>query len=127
VFTLTGSDGISSSVATRTFTWCQLVYWGSAVPAAFNGAFIQALGNSTLQTTGNKSFTLASGATSHKYFAFPTRLGTAAVVIGGFSYSWTVQSTTIAVTNSNGYVENYTLIENENLGVSSETITVTVS
>jgi len=126
-FTLTGGDGLTTDVATRTVTWCNRIYCGAAVPAAFNEAFVEALGSNSLQTTGNKTFTLAAGATQHKYFAFPTRLGSATVVIGGFTYSWTVLSTTISVTNSDGYTENYTLIENENLGVASESITVTVS
>jgi hypothetical protein len=126
-FTLTGNDGLTSSVATRNITWCNRIYYGAAVPAAFNEAFVEALASNSLQTTGNRTFTLAATATQHKYFAFPTRLGTAAVAIGGFTYGWTVISTTISVTNSDGFTENYTLIENENLGVASETITVTVS
>lgn len=126
-FTLTGSDGISPSVATRTMTWVNRVYYGTKVPAAFNAAFITGLPANALQPTGNKVFSAASAPTEHKYFAFPTRLGTASVVIGGFSYGWTVISTAIAVTNSDGYTENYTLIENENLGVAAETITVTVA
>ena len=125
--TLTGSDGISPSVATRVHTWCQRVYYGAAVPGTFNAAFIQGLASNNLQTTGNRTFSLAATATQKKYFAFPTRLGSASVVIGGFTYSWTVISTTISVTNSDGFTENYTLIENENLGVPSETIQVTVS
>lgn len=126
-FTLTGSDGISSSIATRAITWCNRIYYGTKVPAAFNEAFIEGLPSNSLQTTGNRTFTTASAANEHKYFAFPTRLGTAVVVIGGFTYGWTVISTTISVTNSDGFAENYTLIENENLGVGSETIQVTVS
>lgn len=126
-FTLTGSDGITPSVATRAITWCNRIYYGAAVPGVFNEAFIEALTTSSLQTNGNRTFTLAATATQKKYFAFPTRLGSAVVVIGGFTYSWTVISTTISVTNSDGFTENYTLIENENLGVSSETIAVTVS
>lgn len=126
-FTLTGGDGITTSVATRNITWCNRIYYGAAVPGVFNEAFVEALATSSLQTTGNRTFTLAATATQKKYFAFPTRLGSATVVIGGFTYSWTVVSTTISVTNSDGFAENYTLIENENLGVASEIIQVTVS
>ena len=127
VFTLTGGDGITTDTATRTVTWCNRVYYGAAVPGVFNEAFVEALSSSALQTSGNRTFTLASGPTQKKYFAFPTRLGGATVVIGGFTYSWTVISTTISVTNSDGYTENYTLIESENLGVPSETIAITVN
>jgi hypothetical protein len=127
VFTLSGSDGITSPVRTATMTWGQRVYWGNKVPGTHNAAFVTGLPSSGLQTTGNKTFTATAGGTENLYFAFPTRLGSATVVIGGFTYSWTVISTTISVTNAQGFAENYTLIQNENLGVGAKTVAVTVS
>lgn len=127
VFTLTSTDGITPQVRTATITWGQKVYWGNKVPATHNAAFITGLPSNGLQTTGNKTFTATAGATENLYFAYPTRLGSPTVVIGGFTYSWTVISTTISVTNAQGFAENYTLIQNENLGVGTKTVAVTVA
>lgn len=127
LFTLTGSDGITSAVRTASITWGQRVYWGNKVPGVHNAAFVTALPSNGLQTVGSKTFTATAAASENLYFAFPTRLGSASVVIGGFTYSWTVISTTIAVTNAFGFVENYTLIQNENLGVGAKTVAVTVA
>lgn len=125
-FTLTGTN-LTSDARNASIVAGQKIYYGNKVPGTFNAAFITGLPSNALQTSGNKTFTSSAGGTEHKYFAFPTRLGSATVVIGGFTYSWTVKSTTISVTNAQAYAENYTLIENENLGVGSESITVTVS
>lgn len=126
-FTLTGSDGITPAVRTATITWGQRVYYGNKVPGTHNAAFITGLPSNTLQTTGSRTFTATAAGTENLYYAYPTRFGTATVVIGGFTYSWTVISTTISVTNAQGYAENYTLIQNENLGVGAKTVAVTVA
>ena len=65
----------------------------------------------------------------YAYIAYPTRLGAlSSIVIGGFESisDFTIDTTTLSVTNLNGYAENYTVYVSNNPGFTDPT-TMTVS
>jgi len=118
-FTLTSSDGISTTTATTTTTWAQRLYYGVGAPGGNTAAFIQALANNPLSTTKVTSFTINAGAGQAIYFAYRSAYGTADFWTDGFEGGFNLVSTTIAVTNAHGFTENYTLYQSSqvNLGI----------
>lgn len=124
-FTLTTSDGNSTVMPTATTTWTQLVYWGVGPAGGGGAAFIQGLASSQLQLSRNGTFTVNAGPTQKVYYAYRTAYGAATFTVGGFSGGFSADSTTISVTNTNGFTENYTLYESDNLGLGNITVVVT--
>ena len=124
-YTLTTSDGNSTVAPTATTTWTQLVYWGVGPAGGGGAAFIQALGNSQLQLSRNGTFNVTAGPTQKVYYAYRTAYGAATFTVGGFSGGFALDSTTISVTNTDGFTENYTLYESDNVGLGNITVVVT--
>jgi hypothetical protein len=102
-----------------------LVYWGVAAAGGGGAAFIQALSNSQLQLSRNGTFNVTAGPTQKVYYAYRTAYGAATFTVGGFSGGFALDSSTISVTNTNGFTENYTLYESDNLGLGNITVVVT--
>lgn len=124
VFTLTGSDGITVAVRTATMTWCQKNFWGVSSTPANTEAFIEGLATSALDTNVGSAFGVTAGGSNKIYFAHPTRYGTPTFTVGGFAGGFILRSSTISVTNAQGFTENYSLWESVNAGLGATNVTV---
>lgn len=122
-WTLTGTK-ITSDVATRTASAAQKSFWGISTTPANTEAFVEALASSALDTDAARSFTVNATSTNKIYFAHPTRYGTPTFTVGGFEGGFTLRSSTISVTNAQGYTENYSLWESDVAGLGSTTVVV---
>lgn len=122
-WTLTGTK-ITSDVATRTASAAQKSFWGISISPADTEAFIEGLASSALDTDAARSFTVNATSTNKIYFAHPTRYGTPTFSVGGFAGGFTLRSSSISVTNAQGYTENYSLWESDVAGLGSTTVVV---
>ena len=123
-FTLTAIQGAITKTASAGITWVQPVYYGIGAAGESSAAFIQSLTGS-LATSRNKTFTVSPGAAQYIYYAYRTAYGVATFTVGGFEGGFNVVSTTIAVTNTNGITENYTLYVSAQPDLGSTTVVVT--
>ena len=123
-FTLTAVQGSITKTASTGITWVQPVYYGIGAAGESSAAFNQSL-TGNLATSRNSTFTVAPGATDYIYYAYRTAYGAATFTVGGFAGGFNVVSTTIAVTNANGVVENYTLYVSAQPDLGSTTVAVT--
>jgi len=120
-WTLTGTKG-TVDTAQRTASAAQKTYWGISSSPADTEAFIEALASSALDTDAARTITVSPTGAQKIYFAHPTRYGTPTFFIGGvLEGGFIVRSTTISVTNAQGYAENYTLWESVTAGLGSNT------
>lgn len=119
-WTLTTSNGIRTASA----TWGQKNLWGISTSPANTEAFIEALASSQLGTAQNSAFTVNATGANKIYFAHPTRYGTPTFTVGGFVGGFVLRSSTISVTNAQGYTENYSLWESVNPGLGTTAVTV---
>jgi hypothetical protein len=117
-------DGIQTDMDSVTKTWTQLVFWGVGPAGGNSEAFIEALANNALDTNRNRTFTVNAGGAEKIYFAYRSAYGPATFTIGGFDGGFFQVSSTISVTNSFGFTENYRLYESDNLGLGSTTVVV---
>lgn len=127
-FTLTAADAYGSDVKTTTYNWLQHIYWGVDSPGGGGSGFITGLSNSLLTSTLTHTFTVDAGNTAANkkiYIAYRTGYGPAAVSVGGLVGGFMIDSTTISVTNGHGFIENYTLLESDNVGLGVIKFTVT--
>lgn len=122
--TLTAYKGALSNTNTKVFTWGSKVFWGVAVPATYNEAFIEALASNSVQTSKNKTFTVTPGATKYIYFACKTSYGTPTFIVGGFEGGFTKVGSAVSVTNSFGITETYDLWKSEQLDLGTTTVGV---
>lgn len=121
-FTLTAAIVGSPSVqALLVFAWGQNVYFGVAVPGTINATFVLAL-TAALQTSRSKTFTVTATTLQNIYYAWPTRLGTALFSVGGFGGGFTILTTTLAITNGQGKIENYTVAVSDLAGLGLTTV-----
>ena len=117
---------LTTSIGTRTAssTWGQKNFWGISTSPASTEAFVEALASSQLTTSRNAGFTVNPTGANKIYFAHPTRYGTPVFTVGGFVGGFILLSSTISVTNAQGFTESYSLWESVNAGLGSTTVTV---
>ncbi len=124
-FTLTANEaGGSSKTSSASITWVQKVYYGAAVPATLNEAFIEALATGTLATGRARSFTVTAGATEKIYYAFRSAYGTPTFTVGGFAGGFSLAASGVSVTNAHGFTENYDVWASDNLNLGTTDVVV---
>lgn len=119
-WTITTSNGNSSASS----TWGQKIFWGISSSPANTEAFVEALASSQLSTNQSVAFTVNATGANKIYFAHPTRYGTPTFTVGGFVGGFILRSSTISITNAQGYTENYSLWESVNPGLGTTNVTV---
>ena len=125
-FTLTAKRGTNTKVAAASVTWAQKVYWGvSAVPGAYNEAFIKGLVSSSLATSRARTISVNAGLGQKIYYAYRNAYGDATFTVGGFSGGFTKVAAAVSVTNVNGFTENYEVWESDNPNLGATTVVVT--
>lgn len=104
-----------------TITATQKIYFGAAPAGGNTASFIQSLPNSPLSDTKRCIFTVGAGNNQSIYFAYRSAYGLADFWVDGWEGGFNLISTTIPVTNSNGFTENYTLYQSAqtNLGITT--------
>jgi hypothetical protein len=78
-----------------------------------------------LQNSKTYTFSINAGSGEYVYYAYPSRLGTATFTVGGFANGFSTIPSTLSVTNSNGYSENYYIYRSSNANLGSNTVVVT--
>jgi len=137
VSTVAALGGSFTFVANTTANTCNYVYWGELdKETAYTEADVEnnhatQPGHVATNSISARSMIVNCGAAEHVYIAYPTRLGTmTSCMIGGLESKtdFAVDSTTLAVTNENGWTEHYTVYVSTNPGFSDPTtMTVTVA
>lgn len=122
-FTLTAKKGAQTRTAGSALTWVQKLYHGVGAAGQTTAAFILSL-TGALGTSRVTTFTDTAGSTQKIYFACRAAYGTPSFTVGGFSGGFTLVSSTIAVTNTQGITENYQLWESDNLGLGTTVVGV---
>ena len=126
-FTLTGSDGFSTDARTTSIGWRQKIFWGVSSAPANTEAFIEALAGSELNAGLVKTFTVNASGANKIYYAARASAGTPAFTVGGFEGGFILRSSSISVTNTYGFTENYQLWESNNAGLGNTTVNVTLA
>lgn len=116
--------GVNTST-TETMTFAQKLYWGIGAAGGNSEAFIEALDGYELNLATATSFTVTAGATDYIYFAYRSALPTPEFSVCGVCGGFTLVSSTISVTNAQGFMENYTLYKSDNLNLGLTTVDVT--
>jgi hypothetical protein len=137
VSTVAALGGPFTFVAGTTPNTCNYVYWGELDKA---GTYTEAdvednaasqPGKVATNSISARSMTVNAAVDEYTYIAYPTRLGTmTSCVIGGLESKgdFNVDSTTLAITNENGWTEHYTVYVSDNPGFTDPTtMTVTVA
>lgn len=122
-FTLTAKKGAQTRSANIATTWVQKTYHGVGTAGQTTAAFILGL-TGALATGRGTTFTDTAGGSQKIYYAYRTPYGAATFTVGGFAGGFTLVSTTIAVTNTHGVTESYTLYESDNVGLGTQTVVV---
>jgi hypothetical protein len=135
--TVAALGGSFTFVANTTANTCNYVYWGELdKESAYTEADVEnnhatQPGHVATNSISARSMIVNCGAAEHVYIAYPTRLGTmTSCMIGGLESKtdFAVDSTTLAVTNENGWIEHYTVYVSTNPGFADPTtMTVTVA
>lgn len=122
--TMAATDERDTSVSRSvTLSFMNNVYYGVAdLNNSPNSSFITGL-TSEMRSSKKPSITINAGANKYVYYAQPTRLGTCSFAVGGFSGGFESPST-VSVTNSAGYTENYYVYRSTNHSLGSTTITI---
>jgi len=123
-WTLTASDGTSSSSATTSVNFLPQVYWGVSPNTELTNAEVLALGSSAFASSIGRSIAYNATGGNYPFYAYPSNFGDpTSVVVGGLvmsAYTITVQS----VTNASGYTQSYNVIRFNNIQTGSNIQTV---
>lgn len=107
--TVTTTDSKIGS-ATTSFTWLPKRYWGRSTGAPDNAAILSSTGGSN-ELSGSKAksgFTITASGSNNVFYAYPLSLGVlTSITIGGFESFSAFTRTTVSVTNSSGYVQDF--------------------
>ena len=123
-FTLSATEPQNPASAAATWVWRQKAFWGIGPTGQRSSAFIQALANSVLTSSKNRSFTVDAGSTDqHIYYAYRAAYGTSTFWVGGFEGGFDGPYT-VSVTNPYGVTENFYLYQSVQPGLGSTTVTV---
>jgi hypothetical protein len=111
-------------VATTIITWVQRVYWGvSAVPGAYDEAFIKGLASNVLTDTRSRTINVNAGPGQKIYYCYRTGYGDATFTVNGFSGGFT-KVATLMLHNIYGFGENYEIWESDNSNLGATTVVV---
>jgi len=119
--------GNSTLITSTSSSIIDPIYWGlSTVSGTYTEANVEGLtgGGSSISNTKGRSFTVTAGSGQYIVYALPTRLGTVTFVVGGFEGGFEAPQT-LAITNMNGYTENYYVYRSTNSNLGTTTVVVT--
>lgn len=123
--TLTVSDGQNSATASKTISFKNKLYIGSAaVPENYDSAFILGLGTKQFATNYKGTFKPTIGSGEYLYIAYPSSWGQiSSVYIGGFDTTME-NCGDISFTNASGGVVTYNIVKSGRSGLGSITVEV---
>jgi hypothetical protein len=118
--------GNHTLVVSTSATLIDPLYYGKTVKEdTFLEADVEGLANSTISNDNTQTWaSITTGAGEYMLFAFPTRLGSVTFWVGGFAGGFNAPET-VAVTNVNGYTENYYVWRSENPNLGAVVVTTT--
>lgn len=114
-YVIEAGDGKNTAEASTVINFLNGVYYGAAVPATYNSAFILGL-TKKLASSKSGSVNVTAGAGQYIYYCYPARFGTASFVVGGFTGGFELAGT-VSFTNASGYTENYYVYKSEQAGL----------
>ena len=103
-------------------TFLNGVYYGASSKTTYDSAFVLSL-TKTLSDSRSRTITVTAGAEDYIYYCVPSRLGNCTFSVGGFTGGFS-KVTTISVTNTHGYSENYDIWKSDNKGLGTTKITI---
>ncbi|MBE3093951.1 MAG: hypothetical protein IMZ52_02890 [Actinobacteria bacterium] len=116
--------GNHSLVTTTSVASTNYIYYGvTETLSGYSEADIEALGTSVTSNTKGRTITPTVGATEYVLYCLPVRLGTVTFTVNGFTGGFQ-NPETVAVTNANGWLENYYVYRSTNKNLGSPTIVV---
>jgi hypothetical protein len=121
-FTLSATKSGFTNTKSVTFKWGQYIFVGIGTNLAPGD--ILDFGYAQLTTNRNITITVNAPGTNKIYYAYRTADGPASFSVNGLIGGFTLITTTYSITNSHGFIENYTLYESDNAGLGSVTFTV---
>jgi hypothetical protein len=125
-FTLTSSYYGAETTSLVTVSWVQNVYYGVGLPGYSTNSDIQSLANSFLSDSIESSFTVDAGSDDGYviYYAYRSNYGTGDFWVNSFEGGFSLVSDMIRVTNSQGFVDYYSLYQSDqiNLGVTEVSV-----
>jgi hypothetical protein len=123
---LSALKGAVNPTSNITITWTRDVYWGVSLNAGpLVEADIEALANSVLSGTKNRTFILAPVA-EYVYYAYPDSYGAATFTVDGFPGDFQAPYN-VMVTNVNGITSTYRVYRSTNLLTGTPNITFVVT
>ena len=122
-FTLTASDGTKSVTATKSISFKNKIYWGSAAnPDSFTSAFILALSGKKFATTYKGSYDITVGSGQYGFIACPASWNMPnSCKIGGFGTDL-VDCGSISFTNASGASSLYKIVRTTQAGLGAITM-----
>jgi hypothetical protein len=104
-FTLTASDGTSTTTPSTTVAFYNRRWWGTSALTAFTGPDILTLASDEFSSTRVKSW-VQNGNSEYLYYCYPAAFGLATFHVNGLlNTAWTL--TVVSHTNASGHIENY--------------------
>lgn len=119
-YTITVGDGVKNVSSTTSVVFRNTRNWGVSSSTTYNSALILGLSSELVESKA-KSFTVTADTDQYIYYAYPSRLGAATFLVGGFEGGFSLAGT-ISHTNSSGYVENYYLYRSDNPSLGATTV-----
>jgi hypothetical protein len=108
-------------------TWRPKVFYGVAVPAAYDEAFIEALASSALASARQRTIAYVAGPTDKLYYCYPDSYGGVPANFVDASTGWQAgfsKVATVTVTNAHGVAISYAVWESDQSGLGSVSIQV---
>jgi hypothetical protein len=105
------------SLDTQSAVIGQRNYWGVSTAPANTQAFIKSLAGSAVNANNNTDFTVFAAFPNKIYFATPARYAVASFISGGLVGGFIVRASNIALTNDQGFTEDYRLYESVSAGL----------
>lgn len=131
--TALGNSTLQLSTSSTTINY---LYWGELNKASgyteadVEGNYASQPGRVASNSISSRSMVVNCTGSEYVYIAYPARLAAlSSIIIGGFESisNFNVDSTTLSITNSNGYTENYRVYVSQNPGFTDPTtMTVTI-
>ena len=117
--------GNHSLVTTTSVASINYIYYGvTTTLSGYTEADIEGLGTSVVSNTKGRTFTPTVGVGEYVLYALPVRLGTVTFSVNGFTGGFQSPET-VAVTNVNGWTENYYVYRSTNSNLGTPEIVVT--
>jgi len=122
-FTLTASDGTKTVTSSKTISFKNKIYWGSAAdPGTIDSAFILGLSNKKFATTYKGSYNVTVGSGEYAYVACPASWNMPETCkIGGFGTDL-VDCGSISFTNASGASSLYKIVRTTQAGLGAITM-----